>query len=235
MGKGKYYHKNIPFYEVYKDGLYVGVHNGCMVAKKRLTSYLEDIDVHLLDEGQEGFELAVPKIDYKYWYMIWSFYRDVERDYGTEAAVLIYWDDKGIGKEGIPENLLDEYGEGLYIEGKLLIYVPRQENTKTSTVYNGDALRNWLSNNMSVYMDTHSHNSMEAFFSGTDDANETRYQLYAVYGRVGYENTFIVRYRFQGTWYSVEISEVIDNFKEKQGSTGESTYPKGWLNNCVFH
>lgn len=232
MGKYRYYHKGIVFHEVYRDGLYRGIHNGVMVTRKKIEEFTGG-HLPLLPEGKEGYELKIPKIPFKYWYMVWSFYRDIEVSYGTEAAVLFYWNDRGKSLTEVPKEILEEYGPGIYESGKLILYVPKQVNTVVSTRYYGDEMRMWLDNNTSIILDTHSHNSMEAFFSGTDDANEKRHQFYGVYGRVGTDNTYVMRYRYLDRWYPVEIHELFTKGTIPKGMEGESNYPEGWLNQIV--
>lgn len=228
MGEMKYFHKGITFHEVYQDGLYRGIHNGVMVVREKVENFKGDT-LQMLPSGVDGYELKIPKVPFKYWYMVWSFYRDIEVEYGTEAAVIFYWNSKGITKRNIPKELREEYGNGLYIEDKIILYAPKQINTKTSTVYTGDRMWQWLDRNTTIILDTHSHNSMEAFFSGTDDANEKRLQFYGVYGRVGTDNTYVMRYRYLDSWYHVEIGELFTKGEIPQGLKGESTYPEQWL------
>jgi hypothetical protein len=53
----------------------------------------------------------------------------------------------------------------------------------------------WLRENMALLCETHSHNTMNAFFSGTDDANENATQFYGVWGYVTKdEPAFAFRY-----------------------------------------
>lgn len=235
MGEFNYYHKGFPFYEVYRDGLYMGMHNGCMIARRKITGYTEENVLPMAKEGEEGIKLVIPKIPFKYWYMVWSFYRDINEEHGAEAAVLFYWNDGNKKIEEMPKGVVREYGDGLLVDGKLIIYVPKQDNNGASTKYYGDEMRSWLDANTSVLLDTHSHNSMSAFFSGTDDANEKRFQFYAVYGKVGTENEFILRYRYLDQWSSVDVGELFTEGVVPKGIKGDSTYPKEWLKQCVFN
>lgn len=234
MGKQKFYRKGFPFYEVYQDGVYMGMWNGCMVARRKIIGYQDRQKLLVAPEGDEGFELHIPKIPFKYWKMVWSFYLDVTQKYGTEAAVLFYWNRGEKGLEDLPADLVEEYGDGLLIDHKLVLYVPKQENTAVSTKYYGDRMRDWLNQNMEVLLDTHSHNTMRAFFSGIDDANEQRFQFYAVYGRLGTANTFVMRYRFQDVWRAVGLDELFEEGEIPEGVKGEIGYPIGWLNQCTF-
>lgn len=230
------YKVGIPFHEVMGDGIYRGMFNGCMVARKRILSY-ENGRFPLVADGDEGYELIIPKIPFKYWQMIWSFYRDVNTYHHAEASVLVYWNTRELDlKKEIPSHLLEEYGDGLLIDGQLILYVPKQRNYATLTEYNGDEMRIWLGENTSNFLDTHSHNTMSAFFSGTDDANEKLFQFYSVFGRIGIENTCIMRYRFQNTWEEIDVFEVFEDGEIPEGNGEEvlSTYPIRWWNNAYF-
>jgi len=232
FGKTESEKRGFPFYEVYSDGIYVCNNNGVMTARKKIVNYEEDFLV-AGEEGKEGFTLEIPKVPFTLWKMIWSFYRDVNEWYGTEATVLVYWDiDQRLFS--IPEELKEEYGDGIYFEGDYVLYVPRQQNYPALTEYHGDEMRKWLGENMSIILDTHSHNSMSAFFSGTDDENEKDFQFYAVFGLIGKENDFVMRYRYKGDWYGLDLEEVFSKGEITEGNISDSTYPIRWFNNCIF-
>jgi len=235
VGETENYKVGIPFHEVMADGIYRGMSNGCMVARKRLLSY-EDGEFPLADAGNEGFKLLVPKIPFRYWEMVWNFYRDVNEEYGAEAAVLFYWNHRGFDLEKeIPVELRNEYGKGLLIDGDLIIYVPKQRNSKALTEYHGDKMRIWLGQHTANYLDTHSHNTMSAFFSGTDDANERLFQFYSVFGRIGIENTCIMRYRFQDSWENIDVFDVFEEGGVPQGNENLGVgYPITWWDNVEF-
>lgn len=232
IGKTEYEKKHYPFYEVYRDGIYIANFNGVMTARSKYLGYKEG-EFSLATCGEEGYTLEIPKIPKEIFNMIWSFYRDVNDMYGTEATVLVYYDDEGkIGR--VPEELEEEYGNGLCVKGKYVLYVPKQCNYVALTEYNGDELRNWLGKNLSIVMDTHSHNAMRAFFSGTDDENEKNFQFYAVFGRIGEENEVVVRYRYMGSWKDVDVSDVFEVEEVGKGRISESTYPVKWWYQCEF-
>lgn len=234
IGKTGYEKKGFPFYEVYKDGIYIANFNGVITARKKMFGYEEDYSFPGVCEGKEEVKLEIPKVPFTLWKMIWSFYRDINEWQGTEATVLIYWDDEG-NFFNIPKDLLEEYGNGLYREGDYILYAPKQTNYKALTEYNGDRMRQWLGENMSVIMDTHSHNSMSAFFSGTDDENEKNFQIYAVFGRVGTENEFVMRYRYMDDWHGLDLLDVFSKGEIGEGNIAKSTYPIGWIFQCYFY
>lgn len=227
--------RNIPSYEIMKDGIYIATNNGCMTARKRLLTY-EEGEFPFGEYGTDEFELTVPKIPFHIWEMIWEFYNDVVHDNECEASVLIYWNNNDIDiRNTIPKHLLKDYENGSYEEGKLVLYVPKQNNSKAVTNYEQDEVRKWLRDNLSIYMDTHSHNTMSAFFSGTDDANEQGFQFFTVFGRIGTENTNVIRYRYQGDWINLSIFDVFEQGEIPKGNdTTGINYPVTWWKQATF-
>lgn len=139
-----------------------------------------------LPEMEIGVELAIPKIPMKYLIQALSFYRDVNEQDKTEASTLFFWN-----AEDKPLPVLP----GLSSDGKLVIYCPIQVNSATLSDFSKDDNVAWLRSNMALLFELHSHNTMDAFFSGTDDANENMTQFYGVWGRVTSEEpAFIFRY-----------------------------------------
>lgn len=233
IGKSEYEKKGFPFYEVYKDGIYIANYNGVITARSKMFGYEEGNKFPGVREGKEEVQMDIPKVPFTLWKMIWSFYRDINEWRGTEASVLIYWD-RG-NYFNIPKELKDKYGKGLYREGDYVLYAPRQNNYVALTEYNGDEMRVWLDEHMDIIMDTHSHNSMGAFFSGTDDNNEKNFQMYAVFGRIGKENEFVLRYRFMDKWYGLDVFDVFSKGVINEGNISKSTYPVGWVYQCDFY
>lgn len=128
-----------------------------------------------LPEMEEGVELLIPKIPFRKMAEILSWYRDINTKDKTEASVLFFWNDKDVILPNLP---------GLSAEGKLVTYCPVQKNSAALSDFTQDENVVWLRQNLSLLLETHSHNSMSAFFSGTDDANENMNQFYAVWGTV---------------------------------------------------
>lgn len=131
---------------------------------------------------EEGVELSVPKIPFKYWLQVFNFYKDVDTKDKTEASVLFFWN---TNDEQIPTQYTDNTPvKGLTEDGKLIIYAPRQKNSGGLSEFGHDGMVNWLRQNTTPLLETHSHHTMGAYFSGTDDANENMNQFYAVYGKI---------------------------------------------------
>src|SRR5699024_2439167 len=77
IGKTVYEKKGFPFYEVYKDGIYIANFNGVITARKKMFGYEEDYSFPGVCEGKEEVKLEIPKVPFTLWKMIWSFYRDI--------------------------------------------------------------------------------------------------------------------------------------------------------------
>ena len=146
-----------------------------------------------LQEMGEGTELLIPKIPFKYLQMALSFYRDVHAKDGTEASLLFFWNKEN---KALPVKYSDDTPmKGLLVDGQLVIYVPRQQNSSGLSEFHGDPMVDWLRQNLSYLAETHSHHTMDAFFSSTDDANENSTQFYGVWGRIKNEQpAFAFRY-----------------------------------------
>jgi hypothetical protein len=75
-------------------------------------------------------------------------------------------------------------------------------------------------------LDIHSHNTMGAFFSSVDDADEKGNQFYGVIGKItatGYDNLF--RMGIDGNYHTIERKDLID-----ESSIVEAlSFPEEWL------
>lgn len=142
---------------------------------------------------EAGVELLVPKIPFKYLQMALQFYRDIHDKDKTEASLLFFWNKDN---KPLPETYDDGTAiQGLLVDGQLVIYVPRQRNTPTLSEFHMDEMVNWFRTNLSLLCETHSHHTMRAFFSATDDANENATQFYGVWGEIKKEQpAFAFRY-----------------------------------------
>ncbi|MGH1263270.1 Mov34/MPN/PAD-1 family protein [Bacillus cereus] len=131
---------------------------------------------------EEGPELLVPKIPFKFLQMALSFYLDVYEKDKTEASLLFFWNKDN-------KRLPDVYSDnspvkGLMSEGQLVVYVPRQENQGGLSEFHKDPVVDWLRTNLCILAETHSHHTMNAYFSSTDNANENATQFYGVWGYI---------------------------------------------------
>lgn len=141
----------------------------------------------------EGPQLLIPKIPFKYWLQVLSWYKDVHTKDSTEASILFFWNTNNVE---IPTAY--ESGReitGLTQDGQLIIYCPDQKNSSGLSDFTMDTMVPWLRQNTTPLCETHSHHTMGAFWSGTDNANENMTQFYGVYGQIKtQEPQFLFRY-----------------------------------------
>lgn len=116
-------------------------------------------------EMQEGVELQIPKIPFKYWLQVLSFYKDVNAKDGTEASVIFFWNTNNVqipthydptptqaakGEAGAPI-------KGLTQDGQLIIYCPIQKNSGSLSNFSEDTMVDWLRTHTAQLCETHSH------------------------------------------------------------------------------
>lgn len=89
------------------------------------------------------------------------------------------------------------------------VFYPKTIDTSVSVVWDDEELINSLLPNEVVVMEIHSHNTMHAFWSCTDDADETLPMLYGVIGRLDSKKPeFLVRCACFGRHQDLDISDV---------------------------
>lgn len=114
-----------------------------------------------------GVEMLLPKIPLHLFTQILSFFRDICDETEEEVFARIYYDTE---------------------EANYFIYVPKQKISKCNVRYEIDDERFQDETRYLFVMDVHSHNTMGAFFSGTDDRDETTNgRLYGVIGQLNKE------------------------------------------------
>jgi hypothetical protein len=172
-----------------------------------------------IGEMTEGPQLLIPKIPLKYLIMILTFYRDVHAKDKTEASALFFWNHN---EEELPTHyeatqLQKNRGEdgdeikGLIQDGQLIIYCPQQKNSGSLSEFHEDGMVNYLREHCTPLCETHSHHTMGAFWSGTDDANENMTQFYGVWGNIDKdEPNFLFRWVCGGTRVNIDPSLLFD-------------------------
>lgn len=202
--------------EVLGNTVYKTYQNGVIRFKKRA-----DKTHNTVEENKNNLEWLVPKIPFKYYQMTLDFYKDVNEKYGTEACVLFYWNKDNVE---IPKDLLDAYGSGIIQDGQLIVIAPKQTNSSSLSEFVETVLVDgkpkkvltemvaWLEENTVCIAETHSHNSMQAFWSPTDDANEqhSRLRLFVVFGKVSTEEATRTRVCCLTDYFDLGIDDVFD-------------------------
>lgn len=127
--------------------------------------------------------------------IIGSFYRIVKRS-GDEAAAQIYRKDA---------------------TGEYFIYYPKQRISSAHVAYDNDENLLELRKENHLIMELHSHNTMAAFWSGTDDNNETECGLYMVIGTFGQDSaTYKCRVKEDKTYINFPAYTVFDMTPEEE-------------------
>lgn len=220
--KGGYEDKVI-YTEVLDNKVYKTYQNGVIRYKKSLG----------FDESEltkrNNLEWLIPKIPFKYYMMTLDFYKEVNKRHGAEACVLFYWNKDEVE---IPKELMDEHGSGIIQDGKLIVIAPEQYNHGTlsqftKTVDGKEVLTDmvaWLEKNTLCIMETHSHNTMGAFWSATDSANEnhSKLRLFSVFGNITTTEDVKVRVNLLGDYFDLAPEDVFEfPIVKKQAFVGD--------------
>ena len=92
---------------------------------------------------------------------------------------------------------------------RFFLRYPNMEETKAEKSYIIYNFSRWIKRDEITVLDIHSHNTMPAFFSGTDDADEWIPGLYGVIGSLGSEKpTMAFRFSGFGTSKTLDVSEL---------------------------
>lgn len=158
----------------------------------------------------------LPKIPEEAIRYVIKWYRDTTKSTGKEAQINFY-NAKGkrtLNVNGIEKNLEDIKGVHFWTD-ELFSYTPKQDNSGALTAVDNDDVYDALNKYIGMYVETHSHNSMQAFASGTDLANSKVDGLQLVFGQF---NTNTVQMH---TWITVRgvtsqyvIPEIVEHFVE---------------------
>ena len=148
-------------------------------------------------EVKEGFVMVLPKIPLNILSQIVSFFRDICDESGDEVFARIYYD-----KE-----------EGVYFP-----YVPPQKISKANVTYNITDKRFQTEDRYLFVLDIHSHNTMSAFFSGTDNSDEkSSGKIFMVIGQLDKE-TPMYKIRTYQEPNHIEI-DLFDAFEKPENIT----------------
>lgn len=156
----------------------------------------------------------LPKIPAEAIRYVIKWYRDTTKSTGKEAQINFY-NAKGkrtLNVNGVEKNLEDIKGVHFWTD-ELFSYTPKQDNSGALTAVDNDDVYDALNKYIGMYVETHSHNSMQAFASGTDLANSKVDGLQLVFGQF---NTNTVQMH---TWITVRgvtsqyvIPEIVEHF-----------------------
>ena len=148
-----------------------------------------------------GFRPALPQIPRQLIGQLIAFFRGfMGSDHEYEALAQIYWDRE-----------TEEFA----------VHIPKQTASKASI--HADMRNNTLPDDRYLhYADVHSHNSMAAKFSCTDDHDERPTGLYIVIGRLDrFYPDISARISCGGTFHDIDPSLVLENLEEE--------FPLEWI------
>lgn len=153
-----------------------------------------------LDRIRAGFIPALPKIPYSELSKIIAFFKSyVKLEQELEAYALIYWS---------------------FADSKYYVYVPEQTVSKARV---SSSLPEIDEEKFPLVMEIHSHNTMPACFSPTDNKDEKATRIYTVVGRL--DKVFpdiTTRVSVGGTFVEIDPSIVFEGFS--------GSFPESWRN-----
>ena len=118
-------------------------------------------ETNAIGKVKAGFTPALPLIPAKILFYILRFFKYMAHKGNYEALANIYWDRQ---------------------EQRFIVEIPRQKVSRVSVSSRLSGA--FDSDRFLHYMDIHSHNNMNAFFSETDNRDERATRVYAVVGNV---------------------------------------------------
>lgn len=173
-----------------------------------------------VDEVEQAVKFA-EKIPSKYIYKMIAWFRDVNEKSSAEATMQVFYDETG--EKELPKELEEIYGGSFKRDGNFIFIVPEQLVSKGNVVFSGDKskgkidteLYDWAMSNLEPVLNMHSHNSMGAFWSAEDDANELPLytRLCLVVGRVDTDKPeYKLSWNFEGKRHDqkVNVDEIFE-------------------------
>lgn len=185
-----------------KDGVYSVMSNGVMYYKHLTNKFTEKDEI--FEEVNEGMKLLVPKIPFKYYMMVGDYFRDVYKRDGTEAGILFYYKNDKTDMEWLKEN----GGEGLIVDGDLIVYCPYQHNTGAIHRIGGEKVYEYLRENAYPMCWVHSHHTMGISWSATDDANMKAFEFSSVFRHIYRFEDTLTRIHYKGKYIDIDTKEV---------------------------
>ena len=192
----------------YEDGYIIA---GDGFYEKKSTSWIshltkiDSIPSLALLNDEIFLKLTMPKMPMGMIMDAWEFFRKVNKEYDSEAIALIVYDDV-----------------------KYRLIIPEQTVTSTSLDYTSTGIYN-------VIGTIHSHNTMAAFHSGTDDADESKFDgIHITLGHVNEKSfpTFSCSITKNGERFMFRLDEMFDfskmdnelNIEEAMNKVSKKTY-----------
>lgn len=133
---------------------------------------------------EENSDVTFPKIPATAILYVLKWYQDITKETGKEAQINFY---RTKGKTSIKikdkEIAIKDIPTVKFWSDEVFSYVPKQKNSMAETSVDSDEYYEELNKQVGCYVETHSHNSMSAFRSGTDEAYSYNDGIQLVFGK----------------------------------------------------
>ena len=160
----------------------------------------------------EGFMLNFGKIPYELFEEVLSFFKAICDESKDEVYVQTFWDPAA----------------GIYFN-----YVPKQVVSGASVRYDRDQD---LEKRCILVLETHSHNTMNAFFSGTDNADEKADRFFGVIGELNKSSpAMLYSYVCGGKRVQIDMSGLFQSSPTKDFSDWKSRVTRNIASAYVSH
>ena len=171
------------------------------VRANKIGTFISEAErVSMMRKVRAGFIPALPKIPYSMLSEILSFFKEYVTDTGElEALAYIYWS---------------------FVDSRYYVHVPKQQVSKASV---DSSIPELDEEKFVLVMEIHSHNTMAARFSPTDDRDERATRLYTVVGRM--DKVFpdiTTRASVGGKYVEIQPETVFEGF--------DGSFPESWKN-----
>lgn len=220
--EGKY-EKGKSYFVTKGDGIYQTIQHHAFSITRLKSKFEDGFTIPYLEHGS-GQEVEVKyeldeKVPFKFIIHMTNFYKRVHELVRTEASLHLFhlntmsyeelFDD--IGKSELSHEL-SAFKRNIVKYGDFFAYAPKQRNSGALTQFNQDKLFDYLADHPTLItvMETHSHHTMGAFWSGTDLANQNDFYYYLVLGQIHRSDTMLLKYVVDGKVTNFPLHEIIN-------------------------
>lgn len=214
---------------------------------KKVSDYVLSTS-NLIPEMEESFYMKkLELLPLKAFAAVYKFYKEVCDLNGNEAQINFYINEKNletINVDGEDMVLKDIPGIDFWTDN-IFSYVPIQKNSAALTTTT-DPIYYALRAQTKAHIETHSHNTMSAFKSGTDEKNSDIEGLQLVFGRLNSSTTYdfkswvtISGIQFDDVPYEellkyIDLPYNIGDVQELLEAVEDFEVPTAWMDQCVF-
>lgn len=191
------------------------------------------LKVQDMQKGEVRVKRMTPKIPKQVYNRVKHFFKSVWQSERTESSCMLFY---GRLPKEIPEAYKEEVRQFSHRVGQWLIYVPKQQNTPVLTDFRADTLHEWLRQQTTLVAECHSHHSMSAFWSSTDNQHQKEFIYYIVCGGftdTGGREEVKMKYVQDGHLINVQPKDLIAHYTEESDMnltlSRPPKYQKAWI------